>query len=218
MSNELRPQDQDDNQADLEDDPLAELARIVAGEPEPEPVSQPVAEEESTVEPEPDTLDAVEEHASVTDLKADTLDSIDKQLEQVEKNLESALSDEFEQADLPETPVSVAVEDSTVVEAAEEVTPASSSDDDGFLDGLRTAIDGEIEGQLADAPEEQSFPSDPEGFEDDLISALSLEVEAANQDVVQNDALDDLDAHVEQSLEDELGAGRRRARRDAVSG
>ncbi len=175
MSDELRPHGQDDSQLELEDDPLAELARIVAGEAEPEVAAQPAVEPSTNIEPQ-----------------SNALDTIDNQLEQVGKDLEAALTEEFEPA--AETPAEgvsdiveaetgelIAEEQDAFVDQVEASAPLEVDSgvvyqDDSFLDGLRIAI--EADGDLQPA---EMASNNPAGFEEEMISALSQEVNAGNQ-------------------------------------
>ena len=150
-------QDADTQGQEIDDDPLAELARIVAGEPELSPQPDvPAAEEVSSIE-ETQTVDASMEAA------------LEEQL------MNEFSSDDNSEAEMPQEPVAEVeapsfVEDinSTIeqISSAEEVVQVQSEDEPA-----------ELYSEADNEDHTQSQEVNPEiGFQDGLIDALEMEI------------------------------------------
>ncbi|MEM9278392.1 MAG: SPOR domain-containing protein [Pseudomonadota bacterium] len=188
MSEEFEPEVLAKRNQEVEEDPLAELARIVAGEPEPgaepegsqqEELIEPAAVQEGVGEEQP----VSQEHADLESLhEHDALSGF----EQATQELEALLEQEFTpSAKASATQPAVDTEDqldSFAYELEQAISPADhtllpEAEHDALPEAEHDPSPEESEG-IAEVEAVEENPAPAEGnFQDDLISALQEEIE-----------------------------------------
>lgn len=149
------------NKADeLDDDPLAELARIVAGEPEPE-IADTASVEELPASDSVDDLNTVPE--------ASVAEGIDDAVEPGPDNAFDNIDNELEHALAQELGLDAATQDEMSVkdESHSDQVAAVEPDLEAAIAEVNSAIENELP---AEATNQET------NFQDDLISALELEI------------------------------------------
>ncbi len=221
--------------SEVEEDPLAELARIVAGEPElntpapePEPLEEPSV---SLSAPVVADVEASTDHTPVSELVEEVAESINPTDASVEAALEEQLLAEFSNQesidaviDEVETPAFVDDINSSI----EEIN-AEKQDIETEVEAVATAPAFE-EPVQEPVPEVAEAVDSEVGFQDGLISALEMEIvgepaveavqaiEPVTETVEQSeeaieavvDTVDDVDTNIasmQEALEQELAAG-----------
>ncbi len=181
MGDELEPELLDKKNSEIDEDPLAELARIVAGEPEPDDVSEPetpVADDPVANEPE---VEADSEHASQS---ADQGAAVAEET-QTEPVTQQPVSEEA--AETPEPEVTQEVESALAaverdLEAAMGTGPETGPEAEEVMEPQAAEADTAPQPPAAEqASVEQggeAVSQDADNtFQDDLISALRDEID-----------------------------------------
>ncbi|MEM9329765.1 MAG: SPOR domain-containing protein [Pseudomonadota bacterium] len=198
MSEELGPEELAKTNEPIEDDPLAELARIVAGEEEPAPSTRIAAVREEGVEAETALDEVAAELAKPETELVDAPEVLEPSDPEVSEELDPMA--EFEQArDELERALANEVGELPIAGAAEAFEP-DLSELDSFADELEQVIADntpdkpEVSDEVSDEVETVStaieMPETADNFQDDLISALQQEIEQpeANPSEMAEDA------------------------------
>lgn len=204
MSEQFK-QDHNSQSPEIEDDPLAELARIVAGEPE----LNPPATEQQTQNPQPvlsetSSMEAALEEQLLAEFSMENEPEIEMEapafVEDINASIEQIAAEEVSVPELHAEPVlePVVVQEASIVpehqpeiSTSEPVVPAEV----GFQDGLISALEQEIVGQSE--PEPVIEPSQIQ----ETVEAQTEEVTQEAVSQVEEDA-----NNMQETLEQELAA------------
>ena len=215
-------QDADTQSPEIEEDPLAELARIVAGEPElnPQPEAEVVEEvvEQTPVQESPvvdASMEAALEEQLMNEFSSDDTfqDEMAKEsvseveapsfVEDINSTIEQISTAEIanEEATYEQEPA----ESQAEVEVSESIQPQEANPEVGFQDGLIDALEMEIGGKPAPEPVLETAALD-QAFEAPLEEPLEEIVEAAETAPFQDPVAEvEMQAsNVQSSLEQEL--------------
>ena len=212
MSEQFK-QDTGSQSSEIEDDPLAELARIVAGEPELRvPAQAPVVEEHTLIEPsveaaleeqlmqefsqaEADLPEPLLEPASFDEIEAPAfVDDINSSIEQItneQPHVEPAMPEPIMEEPVMEDPVLAENIQPPIHQEAVAVNPEV-----GFQDGLISALEMEIGGNSV--PETETVVEEP---------VFQPEVDHSMMDASVDNSAAEVEAQVEsmqETLEQEL--------------
>ncbi|MEM7067497.1 MAG: SPOR domain-containing protein [Pseudomonadota bacterium] len=176
MGDELDPANRVEAEAEIEDDPLAELARIVAGEPEPESDPEPVNEK---------LADQSDDHEEL---------SVDAEIEQSE-NVEPEASVDSEQA-LEDPSHSSEDEAPSIAEQEDDVVEPEA------IQNVKSALE-DVERELEAA---MAFEETENDVTDDALAEEDDEDETSNEVAAELDEVDpfaDLEEELAQAIGDE---------------
>lgn len=198
MSEQFK-QDHNSQSPEIEDDPLAELARIVAGEPE---LNTPVAEQAQPPQqtlPEASSMEAALEEQLLAEFSMENEPEIQMEAPAFAEEINASIEQiALEEAPAPEIPAEPSFEPTVVQEAAavqdyQPEVPTDVTAEAGFQDGLISALEQEI----VDQPE-PDMVVEPSQIEE--TPEVQLE-EVAQTAVPQvEDAADSMQETLEQEL------------------
>jgi len=204
MSEQFK-QDQGSQGQEIEDDPLAELARIVAGEPElNSPSSDPVVSENPPSLLETSSMEATLEEQLLAEFSIEDAPEIEMEapafVDDINASIEQLTADEISPESLQPEPelASQQVQEAPIVENYEPETLAAEPDVDpevGFQDGLISALEQEIVAQPEPEPIVESAAIEP---------IAEMQFEKATQDAISQ--VEDNTASMQETLEQELAA------------
>ena len=195
MSEQVKQDTSSQNQ-EIEDDPLAELARIVAGEPElnPQPQEQPAAVPEPELVEEQSMEAALEEQLKA-EFSAEETQAVDVEppafVEDINESINQAVAEGATPTQVPAEPASMLQEDNTEV---------------GFQDSLINALEMEVTGHPEPQPETYVEPAQvtAEPVEELVETQPVMPVQEYVQEEVSQ--VEDVELDMQEALEQELSA------------